>query len=171
MKKDLPHEIERKYLILMPDEQTLNSLPQCDRTEIVQVYLNRKNTNTTRRIRKRGTVQKGYKYYYTEKTPVAYGEKIEIEHEISADEYNELIKDIDINGKPIEKERYCFTYKNQLFELDVYAFSDELATLEIELDNINNKVELPDFLTVLKDVTNDNRYSNASLSKTGKLHL
>ncbi|MGN1133425.1 MAG: hypothetical protein ACI4RN_03110, partial [Oscillospiraceae bacterium] len=71
----------------------------------------------------------------------------------------------------IEKERYCFTYKNQLFELDVYSFSDELATLEIELNNINNKVELPEFLTILRDVTNDNRYSNAYLSKTGKLHL
>lgn len=169
--KDLPREIERKYLILRPTDDELRSLPQCDKSEIVQVYLTYKDANTSRRIRKRGTPQGGYRFYYTEKTPVSFGEKIEVEREIDEAEYTESLKEADPERKPIIKERYCFNYKNQLFELDVYDFSKELATLEIELDNINTPVELPDFIGIIKDVTNDIRYSNASLARTQKLNI
>ena len=44
-------------------------------------------------------------------------------------------------------------------------------TLEIELDDIDAPVELPDFIGIIKDVTNDNRYSNASLARTQKLNI
>lgn len=171
MNKNLPKEIERKYLIKRPTSQVLDSLPDVNRTEIEQIYLNRPNPSITRRIRKRGTKENGFKYYYTEKIPVSFGEKIEIEKEIVSDEYLDLKKDIDKKTSPIYKERYCFNYKNQFFELDVYDFSDELATLEIELDNINTPVELPDFIELISDVTGDKRYSNAALSYTHTLKI
>lgn len=169
--KDLPREIERKYLIIRPTDDELRSLPQANRSEIVQVYLTYTTENTSRRVRKRGTSKSGYRYYYTEKTPVSFGEKIEIEREISENEYDTLLKEADPERKPIVKERYCFSYKNQFFELDIYEFSKELATLEIELDDIDAPVELPDFIGIIKDVTNDNRYSNASLARTQKLNI
>ena len=171
MDKNLPKEIERKYLIIRPTEEVLLNLPQCDRTEIEQIYLKRFNPSITRRIRKRGSMDKGFKYYYTEKVPVSFGEKIEVEKEITADEYNKLKNEIDSKTSPIYKERYCFNYLDQLFELDVYEFSNDLATLEIELNDINNNVNLPNFINILKDVTGDNRYSNAALSHTKKLIL
>ena len=169
MDKNAPREIERKYLIVRPTKEVLSNLPQCDITEIKQIYLKRFNPSITRRIRKRGSNEKGFKYYYTEKIPVSFGEKIEVEKEISADEYSKLKDEIDPKTSAIYKERYCFNYLNQLFELDVYEFSDELATLEIELDDINRKVDLPDFIEIIKDVTGDNRYSNGALSHTHKL--
>ena len=93
------------------------------------------------------------------------------EQSIVAKKYLDLKNDIDKETSPIYKERYCFNYKNQFFELDVYDFSDELATLEIELDNINTPVELPDFIELISDVTGDKRYSNAALSYTHTLKI
>lgn len=169
--KNLPKEIERKYLIKIPSDEILNSLPECQRTDIVQTYLTSANEYTSRRLRKRGTIEKGYKFYYTEKTPVAFGEKIEIEREISEQEYNNLISQSAADSSPINKERYCFKYEGQLFELDVYSFSDKYATLEIELNDINDPVLLPDFIDIISDVTDDNRYSNAMLAKTKHLDI
>ena len=63
--KDLPREIERKYLIIRPTDDELRSLPQANRSEIVQVYLTYTTENTSRRVRKRGTSKSGYRYYYT----------------------------------------------------------------------------------------------------------
>ena len=171
MNNNLPREIERKYLILCPTAKELIALPQCEKTEIVQTYLVFNDNNASRRVRKRGTSELGHRYYYTEKTPVSFGEKIEIEREIDETEYQTLLTEKDPGRFPIEKERYCFNYQNQLFELDVYSFSRELATLEIELKDINDPVYLPDFISIIRDVTNDNRYSNASLARTKKLEI
>ena len=55
-------------------------------------------------------------------------------------------------------------YKGQFFELDIYDFWTDRATLEIELSSEEEKVELPSFIEVIKEVTDDDRYSNRSLS-------
>ena len=55
-------------------------------------------------------------------------------------------------------------YKDQLFELDVYTFWDDRATLELELDNENQEIEIPPFIDVIKEITDDERYSNRALS-------
>ena len=44
-----------------------------------------------------------------------------------------------------------------------------MAILEIELEDINDKVELPSFLKVIKEVTEDKRFSNFNLANK-KLH-
>ena len=66
----------------------------------------------------------------------------------------------------VHKVRWCFLYEKQFFELDVYAFSDVLATLEIELPDIDTPVTLPPEIELLADVTGDGRFSNFALSKT-----
>ena len=171
MSNNLHKEIERKYLVLIPDNETLASLPKYSKTSIVQTYLSSDNKTTSRRVRKRGSKQLGYKYYYTEKISVAFGEKIEMEIEVDENEYERLLKEAKPNCKPIIKDRYCFYHNGQLFELDIYTMSDKYATLEIELDDINKPVELPDYIDVVKDVTGDKRYSNASLSLSQRLDI
>ena len=47
-----PLEIERKYLIKMPSEKLLAELPECERTEILQIYLVIKQDGVRRRIRR-----------------------------------------------------------------------------------------------------------------------
>lgn len=165
-KKDI--EIERKYLILRPSKEELIGLHGCDRTDIVQTYLTTAENGALRRIRKRGTKRNGYTYYYTEKTDIAFGERIERERVIGEEEYLRLLCEADPDRRPIDKTRCVFEHEGQLFELDIYPFSERYATLEIELEDINTVVKLPEYLTVIKDVTGDKRYDNCSLAASGK---
>lgn len=88
----------------------------------------------------------------------------ENEYEITADEYVRLLEQLDESCTPVEKTRYCFNYSDQLFELDVYPFSHDLAIMELELDFPEQKIYFPECVNVLKDVSDDKRYSNASLA-------
>ena len=160
-----PLEIERKYLIAYPSPQQMAQLPQPDATEITQTYLRQETKDFGRRIRKRGSNAKGWQYTYTQKKAVSFGERIEIEKVITAEQYEELLKEADPSFHSIHKIRYCFTYEGQLFEMDVYAFSNTLATLEIELPSIDTPVKLPDFLHIIADVTGKKGYSNFALSR------
>ena len=49
--------------------------------------------------------------------------------------------------------------------MDIYSFSDEYAIVEIELNDINEKINLPP-LDFIKEVTNDISFKNHSLAKT-----
>ena len=169
--EDKPLEIERKYIIARPAAEQLSAISGVSRTEIVQTYLSVPENGARRRVRKRGTAEAGYTYTYTEKTDVSFGERIEIEKEITEAEYERLLEESSPDRPPVEKERYVFDYDGQLFELDVYPFSSEYASLEIELDSIDTPVRLPDFLTVLRDVTGDKRYNNSTLAKTRSIEL
>jgi CYTH domain-containing protein len=170
-KSSAPKEIERKYLIKRPSADTLASLPEARAEEISQTYLFIKEDGVRRRVRRRGTAENGFRYYYTEKTDVAFGERIEIEREITLDEYRSLLAEADPTRAPIEKTRICFVFDGQLFELDLYPFGGNLATLEIELDDIYADVRIPECLSVVKDVTGDKRYNNSTLAQTGSLEL
>ena len=160
----LPKEIERKYLIKMPTVEELEALGCVSKTNIIQTYLKSDN-NVERRVRQRGTKDDGYSFYYTEKTPISFGERIEKEKKISQKEYINYLVEADTSLHQIFKTRYCFVYDKRYFELDVYPFSDEYAILEIELNDINEKVDLPN-LKVVKEVTDDENYKNYSLAKT-----
>ena len=69
----------------------------------------------------------------------------------------------------MKKTRYCFIYNKKYFELDIYPFSEEYAILEIELENKDSKIEIPDYLEVIKEVTDDKRYKNRTLAESLKL--
>ena len=58
-------EIERKFLIRYPAESVLKTIPACDRSAIVQTYLE-SEPGVTRRVRMRSYCD-GTKYYKTEK--------------------------------------------------------------------------------------------------------
>lgn len=165
----VPSEIERKYLIKRPSSEVLDSIDLSSKSHIIQTYLKRKTTEIERRVRQRGSKETGFMFYSTEKTDAGLGERIEIDHKISDREYINLLSEADTSLHQISKERYCFVYNTQFFELDIYPFSDEYAILEIELTNINNPVDLPPFLNVVKDVTDDKTFKNYSISKDLKL--
>lgn len=163
---DMPREIERKFLIRMPDRVKLQLIPRCNVTQIEQTYLCEEEDGMCRRVRRRGNPQDGWQYTLTKKQHVAFGERIELEEEISHEQYEAFLKESDPERKTICKTRYCFPFRKQVLELDVYAFSQTLATLEIELSDIETPVILPSFIEVITDVTDDQRYSNAALSKS-----
>lgn len=160
-----PLEIERKYLIRRPDAQAMQAFPDAVPTQIVQTYLTQDDSGYMRRIRRRGSPEQGWQYTYTRKQAVGFGTRIELEEEITPSRYAALLGEADPAMHPICKVRWCFTHAGQMFELDVYEFSETLATLEIELPDIDTPVELPDGLEILEDVTGKSGYSNFSLAR------
>ena len=164
-----PKEIEKKLLIKKPTKEELKTMGVINKSTIIQTYLLSGNDTVERRIRQRGK-DGDYSYYYTEKRETGTsGERIETEKKITAKEYISLMADTDFSKHQIVKTRYCFIYKNQYFELDIYPFDNKKAILEIELGDINDKFELPEFIEVIKDVTDDKRYKNNYIAKDLKL--
>lgn len=165
--KPAPMEIERKFLIKKPTEEELNSLGYVAKTDIVQTYLYSRG-GAERRVRQRGTKKDGFAFYYTEKLDVRDGERIEKERKISQKEYISYLSEADTSLHQISKTRYCFLYANRYFELDIYPFSDLYAILEIEVKDINEKIEFPN-LRIIKEVTNIHAFRNYALAKTREL--
>ena len=158
-----PYEIERKYLIEYPDIKWLESNPSCRRIEIIQTYLNSAAGEEVR-IRQRG-FGGNYIYFQTIKRKVSDIKRVEIERRLSQAEYLKLLMEADTAKRQIRKTRYCLTYDNQYFEIDVYPFWTDKAIAEIELSGENVAVAFPKQLKVIREVTGDEAYKNASLAK------
>ncbi len=158
-----PFEIERKFLIDYPDVGWLEKEPNCTRVEIIQTYLN-SSENEEVRVRQRGS-DGHYNYYKTTKRKVSDIKRIEVESRLSQEEYLTLLMDADNSRRPIRKTRYCLTYQGQYFEIDIYPFWNDKAIVEIELSSEDQKISFPKKLNVIKEVTDDATYKNASLAK------
>lgn len=158
-----PYEIERKYLIEYPDIKWLESNPSCKRIEIIQTYLNGPADQEVR-VRQRG-IHGNYVYFQTIKRKVSDVKRVEIERRLSQAEYLKLLMNADTTRRQIRKTRYCLTYENQYFEIDVYPFWNDKAIAEIELSDENANIVFPKQLKVIKEVTGDISYKNASLAQ------
>jgi CYTH domain-containing protein len=157
-----PYEIERKYLIEYPDIKWLESNTHCQRVEIIQTYLNSAAGEEVR-VRQRG-VNGNYIYFQTIKRKISDVKRVEIERRLSQEEYLKLLMEADTTRRQIRKTRYCLTYENQYFEIDVYPFWTDQAIMEIELSNENDEIRFPKHIKVIKEVTDDDSYKNASLA-------
>ncbi len=157
-----PFEIERKFLIEYPDIRLLETIPNCRKVEIIQTYLHSENGEEIR-VRQRGE-NGNYIYFQTIKKKVNAMKRIEIENCLSQQEYLTLLMQADTSKRQIRKDRYCLMYKNQYFEIDIYPFWNDKAICEIELKSENENVFFNHFLKVVKEVTDDNNYKNASLA-------
>ena len=158
-----PYEIERKYLIEYPDIKWLESLPNCQRIEIIQTYL-MSDQDEEIRIRQRG-FNGSYIYFQTIKRKVSGAKRVEIETRLSEKEYLSLMMEADTTRRQIRKSRYCLMYDNQYFEIDVYPFWNDKAIAEIELRDENAEVRFPEQIKVIREVTNDESYRTSSLAK------
>lgn len=158
-----PYEIERKFLIEYPDMKWLGSIPNCRRVEIIQTYL-KADDDEEIRVRQRGA-DGHYIYYQTTKRRISSIKRVEIERRLSESEYIRLLMNADTTMRQIRKDRYCLTYDNQYFEIDVYPFWNDKAILEIELSDENAEIRFPKEIAVIKEVTDDESYKNAALAK------
>lgn len=162
----VPLEIERKFLLnSAPDFKSDKNLAHAQEITIEQIYLISPKKNEEIRIRKRSQGN-SHIYYRTVKIPIASGERQEKEETISAREYLDLQTLRDPKKKTIKKRRYCFIHKSQYFELDVIEEPKKICLLEIELTERNDRVEIPPFLNIAKEVTDDKGYSNFYIAST-----
>ena len=158
-----PHEIERKFLIEMPNTKFLNNLPNCKNINIVQTYLKSQENKETR-VRQRGK-DGNFIYTITTKTQISPIERVEFEKRITEREYLNYLTQADPNIRQINKTRYCLVENNKYFEIDIYPFSTSTAICEIELLDKTEEFTIPTYLKVIKEVTSDKRFSNYSFAK------
>ena len=156
-------EIERKFLIEKPNLEWIKNNTDCEVLEIVQTYLGRNSEGFGNRVREI-KINGVKKYFHTAKKSLSGITRIELEKEITKLEYDRHLE----NKKDrisLEKTRYIVKLNNLKYEIDIYPFWNETAILEIELKNEKQKFEIPDFIKVIGEVTNNLDYSNQSLAK------
>ncbi len=155
-------ETERKYVIIKPNVNVLMSQNGFTSSDITQIYLFDKDK--THRIRKR--IYSDGKEEYTENTKrrISSLSSIETEEEISRERFCELERQIAPNSSAVQKTRITFSYSGKVFEVDIYSEWDNTCILEVELENENEQIDFPDFISVVRDVTGDRKYSNHSMA-------
>ncbi|MBR3236597.1 AAA family ATPase [Candidatus Saccharibacteria bacterium] len=164
-----PYEIERKYLIEYPDIELLRAMPNCQEVEILQTYLRSNNENDEVRVRQRGS--KG-NYVFTKtikRWTTDPAKRVEIEKRISKDEYIKSLMDACPGANSIRKTRFCIMQREtgQYLEIDIYPTSRKSAILEVELASSDDKLVVPDFIKVKKEVTGDTRFYNRIIAFNG----
>lgn len=159
-----PYDIESKFLIRMPDLEQLERMPNCKKVEIIQTYLISSDPNVELRIRQRGG-NGSYIYIKNTKTTVSSGKRIETEQRLTKDEYLHLLMDADTSLRQIRKNRYCLTEHNLYFEIDVYPFWKHQAILQVQLNTLEQELTFPSYLTIIREVTQDEAYQNRSIAR------
>ncbi len=158
------YEIERKYLIEMPEERFLCEQKDCEIWEIEQIYLNAE-PHVTHRIR-RVAVNGETHYYQTFKRKVTLATAQESETEIPKEQYDELCTKRNPALQTILKRRYRIPFENHLLEIDIYPFWKKQAVLEIELESESEIARIPQWLRVIREVTEEKCYKNIALAKS-----
>lgn len=158
-----PIETERKFLIYMPDTELLKAQNGVRIKHIEQTYLltdSGKNARL-RRIDESGNIT----FVKTVKQRISTLSAYEDEHEIDASTYQSELVNADPDKKTVIKTRYCIPFDSHVIEIDVYPFWSDRAILEVELADESDSFSLPDFIKLVKEVSDDNRYKNTRLAQ------
>lgn len=153
-------EIERKYLIRMPEAALLLHLPK---SEIEQTYI-LSPEGSRERVRRRDFSDR-IEYTHTVKERLSDLTRIEREEEIGEEQYRTLLLRADPSRSPIRKTRYIYEFEGQPFEIDCFPFWNDRALMELELHGENEELTLPPGIEIVREVTSDRRYTNAAIAR------
>ena len=156
-------EIERKFIIRIPDRQAIAKMPEYTESEITQTYLS-SPAGITHRVRKRVYTDRTV-YTETIKNRIDRISAMESEREIDEDCYLDLLKNIKPGTHPVHKTRYTFRLGGQVYEIDVYPKWKRTCILETELHSRGEHPPIPPMIRVIREVTGTKGYSNAGMSK------
>jgi CYTH domain-containing protein len=159
-----PIETERKFLIRYPDISLLENAPNVRIKHIEQTYLLCENGKSAR-VRKICEGDK-IRLVKTVKERISILSAYEDEFEIDESRYAEELKSRDPQKNTIIKTRYCIPFDNHLIEIDIFPFWTDRAILEVELGDEKEEFSLPDYVYVIKEVSDDPRYKNTRLAKS-----
>ncbi|MBR5224413.1 MAG: CYTH domain-containing protein [Clostridia bacterium] len=162
-----PLEIERKFLIAMPDSAWLMAQEGVTREGIEQTYL-LSGAGEEVRVRRRGAAGT-YAYVKTVKRALSGITREETETAVSKAEYDALLDMRDPSRRTIEKTRYSFPYRGHVLEIDVYPFWENWAILEAELQREDEALDLPEEIRIIREVTQDKRFKNSALAACADL--
>ncbi len=167
-----PVALETERWFLVRGGVQLRKIPvPFKKIHIEQAYLE-KQGSTESRVRRRSQEDCNAVYYETQKLPaISPASRPENEWQISPMEYASKLRFASPDHDIVRKNRICFLWKNQYFELDIFLEPGRLrgmVRLEIELTEENDKVEIPDWLGKVEEVTGDPKYSNYGLARRPK---
>lgn len=154
-------EIERKFL--------LDSEPEIPETAeiwmINQVYLQSPVKGTTHRVRKVSFKDGRMKFFHTSKKKIAQGIHEEGEVEIDEITYNDMIEKLgDPKCVEIRKTRYIIPHGDFKLELDHFHSPVQFWMLEIELPEMSTPIEIPSWIPIEREVTEESSFSNRSIA-------
>ena len=155
-------EIERKYIIEMPDASILSAMPDYTVSRITQIYLV-SPAGRTHRIRRR-EYAKMQEFTETVKIRIDKMTCNESESLIDSARFDELSLRIRENTRPIIKTRHTFSFHGFTVEIDVYPEWERTAIMEIELASEKTCPNIPPFIRIVREVTGNRDYSNAAMS-------
>ncbi|XP_066995754.1 TRPL translocation defect protein 14 [Anabrus simplex] len=157
-----------KFLVasLPPD----SVFPPFQDFDVVHNYLQTNTPSLQARLRKRG--QKGHwSYIHTIRKPKIHNQVVEVKTQLTHRDYLNILSQRDDSHFTIYKKRRCFLVNNQYFQLDIYKEPCHprckgLILLETYTSAEQNYLQksLPQFLTIVKEVTGDPSYSMFNLS-------
>ena len=157
LSKPYPVQIQRKYIVSGIDLSKIEEV-KLVKLEIEQYMM---ESGKVEYIYRRTQKEDEIKYTRIMKIDTSINnERITTQRQITEEEYYQYLSSTE---KPIRKTRYCFEYKNQYFRLDI--FENGLQMLEAETPTSNQEIEIPSFITIEKEVTDNKSYRNGSLYK------
>ena len=165
-----PVEDERQFLLAAaPELRPDGTLAAVDATavEVEQTYLHSGVEGLEARVRRRTWMGQSA-YTVCVKDRRGDGPPVEHEENVDAVQYAALRFGADLNRRPIVKTRFCFPYRASYCELDRVAMpdGDELWKLEIEKVTADERIDIPDFLDIAREVTGDPAFSMARIAAT-----
>ena len=160
-------EIERRFLL--KNVPSFGKKREFEIYDIFQFYFEVKGKRTRFR---QSTKKAGYSYSPTDKVTylstkkkfISKGTYEEIEVEISEKTFWKKYRETK-NRRSISKTRFVYNYKGLKFEIDKFT-EMHLVVMEIELKNINQKINFPDFIKkeIILEVTDLRELGNYNLS-------
>ncbi|MCH5194692.1 MAG: hypothetical protein J1F11_12085 [Oscillospiraceae bacterium] len=154
-------EIERRWLVKVPD-----NIGDFSYHSIEQAYLS-PESGFQGRIRRLDD-----KFIYTEKARTGSSAvRIENEREITETEYLSLKDKTILNT--IRKRRYIIPYGGLTFELDVFENTADpgFGLMEAELESETDSADIPGFVEIIQEVTDDPYYTNRNLASMEVIRL
>ena len=104
-------------------------------------------------------------YVFTVFKVMEDGSKIIIsEKQIDNKIYDSLLEFRDNRCDSIRKIRYYFTYEGEYFNLDVFENNNDIGILEINISSDFDEVLIPDFVSILEKVSNNEMYFNRNIA-------
>ena len=126
--QEVPDVEKKKYLIAMPEAETLVAKYGALPSEMMQTYLITASPLIERRVRQQRSGRE-YLYFFTEKRIGEDGKRWVTERPISEKEYIRFLMESDLTLRAVRKTKYRFHYAGHAMEIDLYPFSEEKAIL------------------------------------------
>lgn len=165
--EEKPIEIFKKYLIEVDDTmlEKIKEAPNYVYSHLIQYFL-ASVSGKERRIRKRERGDSTI-FTYSEATYSSPNTRNKHDRIISEREFYQYLSEKDENGE-IDKQRHAFIYDNHFFKLDIFSFDQSKGLLSVQIPDEQDEIRLPDFIRILKDVSEDKNYKNYYLAKSNK---